>query len=524
MSLLSRFILIVLAVGLVFVGWWFVEKTETSKREVQERYLSFLANSISEPTQTIDQLISLVENKEISGDELILLFELTLESSNHSVEPFLPVLEAKLRGTFTSIDWEIISACALYRQGEFEAAKLKLKQISKDHPANRRANYEYQKINWLIGGIDDRVGAKRALFDLTQVDDRWSYKALRVLGFLLPRPGVTKEDLIKALEMLCAHNLVTSKDLLNASELLIQLDDERTFEQVFQQLLNENKDSLEKRDLGYWLIQLAQPEKALAMISTEESLADEDFFFIRLQALLETNQIAVAQNLYDQATYLSESKKLQANAYLQLSEENAEVLNKFFEDAKKLNQAPILLDVSRLALLQGSGPVAYRAFQDAWSIDPVKFNVSQANQYLQLSLNARNTKEAYQITKKIFHRYPEKFGNANNHCYLSLLLGDDPKIQAKEAVRITTAFPSSPTFLSTLALAELLNGKPKEALRAMNQRGPVPLNHGEKALLACILESVGNKKDAQKLADELEENRMLPEEWSMLKKYRLVES
>ena len=58
----------------------------------------------------------------------------------------------------------------------------------------------------------------------------------------------------------------------------------------------------------------------------------------------------------------------------------------------------------------------------------------------------------------------------------------------------------------------------------MNQRGPVPLNHGGKALLACILESVGNKKDAQKLADELEENRMLPEEWSMLKKYRLVES
>ena len=121
--------------------------------------------------------------------------------------------------------------------------------------------------------------------------------------------------------MLCAHNLVTSKDLLNASELLIQLDDERTFEQVFQQLLNESKDSLEKRDLGYWLIQLAQPEKALAMISTEESLADEDFFFIRFQALLETNQIAVAQNLYDQATYLSESKKLRANAYLQRSGE-----------------------------------------------------------------------------------------------------------------------------------------------------------------------------------------------------------
>ena len=51
----------------------------------------------------------------------------------------------------------------------------------------------------------------------------------------------------------------------------------------------------------------------------------------------------------------------------------------------------------------------------------------------------------------------------------------------KEALRITTAFPGNPTFLSTLLLAELLNGDPKEALRAMNQRGPVPLNHGEKA-------------------------------------------
>ena len=36
----------------------------------------------------------------------------------------------------------------------------------------------------------------------------------------------------------------------------------------------------------------------------------------------------------------------------------------------------------------------------------------------------------------------------------------------------------------------------------MNQRGPVPLNHGE-SLLACILEAVGNKRDAQKFADGL---------------------
>ena len=56
----------------------------------------------------------------------------------------------------------------------------------------------------------------------------------------------------------------------------------------------------------------------------------------------------------------------------------------------------------------------------------------------------------------------------------------------------------------------------------MNSRGPVPLNHGESALLACILEASGNKKEAKKIAAKLEEIRMLPEEWALLKKYGLA--
>jgi hypothetical protein len=56
----------------------------------------------------------------------------------------------------------------------------------------------------------------------------------------------------------------------------------------------------------------------------------------------------------------------------------------------------------------------------------------------------------------------------------------------------------------------------------MNRRGRVPLNHGERALLACILEASGNREDAKKIAEGLTEQRMLPEEWELLKKFRLV--
>ena len=69
---------------------------------------------------------------------------------------------------------------------------------------------------------------------------------------------------------------------------------------------------------------------------------------------------------------------------------------------------------------------------------------------------------------------PQKFGNANNHVYLSLLLGEDPAVLTNEAQRIVDAFPGNPSFLSTLALSKLLLDQPGEALEVMRQRRALP--------------------------------------------------
>ena len=522
MSLLSRLVLIGIVAGLAVGGWWFVETTETAKKEVKERYLFHLANSISEPTRTINQLNQLLNAGEISEEELILLFELCLDSPTYSIEPLLNFLETGREDSVLSVEWEVIEACVLYRQGDIQVSQKRLEQLFKDNPADRRANYECQKIMFLVGAIDKRVGAKRALFNLSKSEDRWSYKALRVLCFSQPRPGMLKEDLIRALEKLRAHPMVTSEDLLKASEQLIQVDESIDFEQTFHELKALKEDQLSLVDFGYWLIKLTHSEKALEIISHDDSLAEEEFFFIRFQALLDTNQTEEAENLFQKANHLSVGKQLQAEAYLKLAQGDDDSVAEFLQDAENLNSAKSFLDVSRLALLKGNGQIAYRAFQQAWEISPTEFNLSQANQFLQISLVSRNTKEAHRITGEIYHRFPEKFGNTNNYCYLSLLLGENIEKQEKEAERITQAFPGSPTFLSTLALAKLLTDKPQDALNAMNSRGPVPLNHGERALLACILEASGNKKEAKKIAAKLVEVRMLPEEWALLKKYGLA--
>ena len=95
-------------------------------------------------------------------------------------------------------------------------------------------------------------------------------------------------------------------------------------------------------------------------------------------------------------------------------------------------------------------------------------------------------------------------------------MGEDPKSLEPEAERIVLAFPSNPSFLSTLALAKVLAGKPQEAFEAMRLRGRLPMLHGERALMAVILAQVGKKEDARKLAKDLTDKKMLPEEWALL--------
>jgi hypothetical protein len=72
-------------------------------------------------------------------------------------------------------------------------------------------------------------------------------------------------------------------------------------------------------------------------------------------------------------------------------------------------------------------------------------------------------------------------------------------------------------------LAKTMNGKYQEAYDAMNQRRSQRLIHGERALMAVILQNIDKQEDAQKISFSLEEQRMLPEEWEMLKKHKLIQ-
>ena len=521
MSILARFA-IALVIGLgAFFTYLHFNKKEDKIADLNKRFQRLENESLSYPAETVSKLQTILKEDELLEGEWLLLFELLTESAIHSHSPYITYLNDKIANS-PSVDWQITDACASYRDGNISGASNSLRQLITDYPSHRRANYEFHRIQFLIGGMDERIGAKLALKSLSKEEDRWAYKALRVLAFTPPRPGIMKQDLVAALEDLRIHQRVVSADFIRASEILYRIESNKQPEQIFEEMLTLGKGRVNPNDFGYWLITTGQPEMALRIIPQTNALSSEAAFMIRFQALLENNQSRGAQELLGKATHLSREKILRAEAYLSLAKGQKNTIEDFLSDAKELNSVESFLDVARLALLGGNGSIAYESFQKAWALAPEKFPLSSANQFLQISLNSRNTKEAHQITSVIKQKNPEKFGNANNHCYLSLLIGENVESLEKEALRICNAFPGNPSFLSTLALAKLMGGKSEEALEVMRNRGPVPLLQGEKALLACILTASGKKDDAEKVATGLEEMRMLPEEWALLRKHNLV--
>ncbi len=513
-------ILLLLGVGGYYGYQWYAH-SKIKKEEVIERSLDLQTLALSEPGKCLNLLQNLWEDNKYTSEELMLFAELSLDTPNYTASDELFIQLNKILSN--DPDCEALSACFEYVRGNTLQAVDQLNRLQIDYPKNQRVIYELNKIFWVNGVLEDRIRAKVALRDLGNFEGKWSYKALRVLCFTPPGPGFLKEDLEQAIKDLKTHALITSNDFLKCLELEIALSEEFNLSQAITEAKEHLNDPVRPEDLGFWLIKRSRPSDALDVVSEQISLENKTAFFARFQGMLETNRTTEAKTLLNQCrSILSEEEALRAQTYWSISIGKKNPLTDYLEGAKSMNSAESLLDVARLALLSNRFQLAVDAFEKAWEIDPDTFGLDQANQYLQISLAMRNTRRAHNITQNLHARFPYKFGNSNNHCYLSLLLGEDPKTMEIEAERITSSFPQNPSFLSTLALAKTLNGKYQEAYDAMNQRRGQRLIHGERALMAVILQNIDRQEDAQKISSSLEEQRMLPEEWEMLKKHKLI--
>ena len=514
MSILSK-----LAVGLCLAlitsiaVYWYLQQ-DREREEMVERTGDLRLLALRDPTACMEVLSGLRKEGRISTGELLLLVELSLEVPGFTPDAAgLAELEQRLPdGSALSV----LKACLQYHEGRVKGAVESLRALTDKGKDDRRALYALHRILWVRGLIEDRIRAKGALRELALAKDEWGYRALRVLVFSRPGPAFLEHEMAWAIEVLRNHPLVTSRDFLQAceKELVEGIEWE---EDPVERAMAAVPGLVEIEDLGRWLVRLGENERALSLVGQVEAVRDENLFFIRFLALLQAGRGKEAQQLFEVAGQaLPEADAVKARAYLAIAAGDDAALRRYHEEAVSVGSAHALLEVARMGLLAGKGNLVFEVFEQAWAMDRDAFGLAQSNQFLQLALASGRTGLAHRITSNARERFPYKHGNLNNHCYLSLLLGEDPKRLEREAERIVLAFPANPSFLSTLALAKVLAGKPEEAFEAMRARGNSPMLHGERALMAVILVRVGKEEDARKLARGLARDRMLPEEWALL--------
>jgi len=522
MTNLNRIILGLLFLGCLVGSYYFFQSKDKQTRVENLRLQEIELLGVESGSAAIEKLSELNAEGVISLEEKKLLAELLVDSPEFS--PNRDVLDALISEKPDDPDIRVINACYSFMEGNFSESLSELRELKDQFPANVRAQFEYHRRVFTFMSIEERLVSKNKLGELARRTDRWGYKSLQVLCFSPPKRGYLKEDLIASIDALLAHKMVTSIDFLKGCELEMAVSENFEVKDFLQRADRILGDQVEALDYGAFLIRLGLPEKALSVVSLEMAQQRREGFFIRLMGLLETRQHQEAEDLIARSRKILSSDDLSLSAiYLSVAKGRKGAVREALNDGSQFQSVSALLDLARLALMQGLGDEALDAFDRAWELSGQDFSISQANQYLQLCLAAKQTEKSRMITKSLYERFPQKMGNANNFCYLSLLLGVDIKRAEDELNRINREVPNNPSFLSTQALAKVLAGNAKEALEIMQRRNTPLLNGGERALMAVILDHLGERENASKMAATVRKKQVLPEEWKLLLNRKLVE-
>ena len=131
--------------------------------------------------------------------------------------------------------------------------------------------------------------------------------------------------------------------------------------------------------------------------------------------------------------------------------------------------------------------------------------------YFIVTVANKQVDEALQIAKQVEQRYPAQFAARNNHAYLKLLVRKEVEATALAVEGLVSEGPYLPSFRTTLALARLRSGKPKEALQAIMLEDQLPAIYqgdGDKAVCAAVLWANGKKEIAVELIKSIKRQNL----------------
>ena len=183
-------------------------------------------------------------------------------------------------------------------------------------------------------------------------------------------------------------------------------------------------------------------------------------------------------------------------------------------------RGPFLDVLARQSLASGERDLALQVLKERFADeigDDVPYEACE--RYFIATVLNKQVEEALAIAKQVEQRFPAQFAARNNHAYLKLLLGQDIEDTARKVEELASEGPPVPSFRTTLALARLRSGKPKEALQAIMLEDQLPAIYqgdGDKAVCAAVLWANGKKDVVLELAKSIKRENLLLQEAALL--------
>ncbi len=402
--------------------------------------------------------------------------------------------------------------------------------ILQENPTHRPTRLLQARLLTLRPELLHRLQGKTELKVLVEEkQDRVSLEALIVLAFSDLKP-------LEATERKATLRQIRNHPLASDSLKL------KAFGQLHgsHRISDETLESLRKKHgkepelLGAWLAQRGRLKEANSLFSMKQVEERPELIHDWLGVLMNRSPINRDDRLKEAKSILNEAEgmvpeedRLLLKAILHREEGNPASMRKQFElafaEASSLSmedREEFLDRLAKLSLVSNELEIATRVLQERFS-NGIGENVpyEACERYFIVSVLNKEVSEALAIAKQVEQRYPAQFAARNNLAYLKLLTKSDVEKTASEVEKLAVEGPAIPSFRTTLALARLRSGKPREALQAIMLKDQLPAIYqgdGDKAVCAATLWANGKKERALELANLIRRENLLPQETALL--------
>lgn len=405
----------------------------------------------------------------------------------------------------------------------------KVREILSVSPTHRPSRLLQAQLLTFQPQLLNRIRGKTQLQELADEESN----RLGLEALLLLAEG--SADLINATEREAAwlrieyHPLTTPWQRLQAHG--IRLGKKRLSIKALEEVLTQFRQWPE--ELSQWLADRNYFEESLGLFDLEKAQAEPVLFEAWLRMLLHpssslsnlrtnraTTVLEHARNHLEQTKYWLFSALLAKRKGIRPEVETS--CGRAFIAAKretgdKRNDALETVAFESLAMQLPSLSLEAAQARFANGIDE-EASYGACQTYFIAKLANKRARDALAVAEQIAELFPFEWAARNNMLHLQLVLQINTEEAIKETEELSAEALLLPGFRTTLALARLRAGKPKEAMDAITVKGIAPIyqHDADKAILAAVLRANGMDEAASELAKDVKRGNLLPEEIALL--------